>query len=196
MNQVVVTALLTGGFTLAAALSTTIVSQRNAVRLAREAREEARRDSNRQVITELLLAGRDWIALLEVLVPGYAKFESSDLIEFVKSDSATTHGENSRRFDRTLIDARLRIGHEGMGQLLSELAARKHNAPQEIVGPLMPSSPDRGMEVIGESLKKVWAISALLDDVEGLAAPLLKQPEEARVSGRRLRRLFRVGRAI
>lgn len=106
------TTLISVFFALTGALGGVFISQRYTAREARRTRTDAWRTAQRQVFTDLLVAGRNKVRLYEFLVFAVHKMtgKSKDLAEFADTDSGKELGRINADFERALMQASLLAG--------------------------------------------------------------------------------------
>lgn len=71
-----VSPLLVGVESAAAALAGVAINQRGVAREARAARAESRRDGQRRIIADLLIAGLEKVSRYELLLPLFGKWDA------------------------------------------------------------------------------------------------------------------------
>lgn len=137
-------ALIAGPFTLAGAVVAVLITQRHAVRLAREARLEERRSLLRQELATLM---HEVSALLDaawILLPAMAKMSEPDLMEFVETDTGREAGRRNAQIRRSLNILTLMAADEPVLQALRTLETCIADWPDKAVGPGMAAARGGG----------------------------------------------------
>jgi hypothetical protein len=113
----------------ALALCGVVVTNRHNERLQRETLRERAVEAQRVLVTDVLLAGREWADIQQVVVPIMSKASTEDLFEFADTDPGVRSRELRRRLDEsltrasmTLVDRELREQAAAVGELLAAWA--------------------------------------------------------------------------
>lgn len=115
------TAIVTGIFTLIAGLGGVWLTQRHVAREAHRGRVEARRDEQRQVVSELLIAGRDKVGRYEVLLPAFSKFSTADMNEYIETDTGRELRQINTEMNRALVQASLLVGDSAIAVAIADV---------------------------------------------------------------------------
>jgi hypothetical protein len=166
--------IVTGAFTLAAALGGVALAQRHAAREAHLARAEARRGEQRRVLSELLVAGRDKVSRYQLMIPALHKFTDRDATEWVNTDSAKELGRVNAEMSRAIVQASLLVGDSAILRAILQIRQLDIEFSDKAVGPAWDK--DLGLEGVLQGLRHVSALSRALTDLELAAGPLLRTP--------------------
>ncbi|CRK59185.1 hypothetical protein [Alloactinosynnema sp. L-07] len=166
--------IVTGAFTLVAALGGVWLTQRHVAREAERARAEVRRGELRKVVSELLLAGRSKVSTFQVLIPGFTKFSLADYAEFVETDSGKELKRVNGELTRTLAQASLLVGDPPILAAIRDVHRLDLGFASKAMGPIWDKSKD--FDGVLEGLEYVASLGAALHSLELAAAPLLRAP--------------------
>lgn len=166
--------IVTGAFTLVAALGGVALTQRHATREAHRARAEVRRGEQRRVLSELVIAGRQKVSIYQVILPAFHKFGDKDHTEFVETDTGKELSRVNAEMARTLVQASLLVGDSPVLQAIGNIRMLDLQFPDKAVGPSMDKK--LGFEGVIQGLRHVTALSGALTELELAAGPLLRIP--------------------
>lgn len=166
--------IVTGAFTLIAALGGVWLTQRHVGREAERARAEVRRGELRKVVSELLLAGRAKVSTFQLLIPGFSKFSQADYAEFADTDSGKELKRVNGELTRTLAQASLLVGDPPLLVAIREVRRLDLEFASKAMSPVLDKS--KGFDGVLEGLEYVASLGAALTSLELAAAPLLQAP--------------------
>ena len=177
----VATVGLTGAFTLAAGLGGSALSDRRQERRADVERRHARREELREVLGTFLVDAQELVDLEWVMIPAYAKMSSSDLTEFIDTDSGKTMAARNARLRLSLTQARLLAGNTGqLSSALHEFRLLFVNLAEEAHGPVMGDSTSGAtkMDGIGDGFKHIGKMQRSISRIEEAAMVLISSIED------------------
>jgi hypothetical protein len=156
-----------------AALTGVWFSNRDHLRRHRETlREEALR-GQRDLVADTLLAGREWHALQETLLPARARMSMDDLTEFVETDTAVRMRDVTKELQVALTRANLFLADNELRQVVKALTDFIETFPDVIVGPIMK---ERTVEAVGLGLRGMTQFRLTVRRLEDLAVERLPHP--------------------
>lgn len=166
--------LVTAVATIVAALGAVWLTQRHAGREAHQARVEARRDAQRRVISELVIAGREKAGRFQILLPAFHKFSEKDHLEFIDTDSGRELRHVNSEVSRTLVQASLLVGDSQLLEAILKVRSLDMRFADEASGPALDK--EKGFDGLLEGLRYVSQYSAAVSDLELTAAEVLRAP--------------------
>jgi hypothetical protein len=166
--------IVTGAFTLGAALTGVALTQRHAMREAHRARAESRRGEQRRALSELLLAGRRKVENSSTLLLALHVANGHELRQVGESASAEEARRTNYDLSRALVEASLLVGDRQI--LVAIVAIRQLNLdfPDKAFAPVINKA--LGYEGFEQAMRHVTAMSAALNDLEDAAGLLLRTP--------------------
>lgn len=175
MNPVDASALLTGAFTLVGTLGGVWLTQRNVGREAHQGRVEARRDAQRRVISELLIAGYDYVEKYDLVLPIMHKhYNEGKFGDFFDSDLARETGDLRRDFSRALVEASILLGDGPVVAALMRVREMVRAFPDRAVGPAIDR--DKGFDGLLEGMRYQAGLRRALMVLESECSPFLRAP--------------------
>lgn len=166
--------VVTGVFTLLAALGGVWLTQRHAGRQAYEMRAEARRDSQRRVISDLLIAGRAKVGFYELLLPVFGRMCDKDRLEFVDTDTGRDLRRANDEMSRALVQASLLIGDEAILREILHVRTLDLQFSEKALEPAV--SKNSGFDGVLQGLSHNYDLAGALQKLEITAGSWLRAP--------------------
>lgn len=179
-------AIITGIFTLLGGAGGAMLTYWQAKRLADEARTESRRDAQRQVVLDLVAAGRAKVEAYRTLLPVFTKLKdrsTSEWIEFANSETTERIGQTNKELSRALIHSALLAGDERLVSAIDRVRERDRTFSEEVVGAAMEGDMRKGFAGLTELAKALYAVEDAARDLLRVPVATQKKP---RASGRRV----------
>ena len=166
--------VVTGAFTLVAALGGVWLTQRHTGREAHQMRVETRRDSQRRIISDLLIAGRAKVAFYELLLPVFGRMDAEDRLEFVDTDTGRDIRRVNEEMSRALVQASLLVGDESILREILQVRTLDLQFSEKALGPAV--SKDSGFDGVLKGLSHNSDLARALQRLEIAAGPWLRAP--------------------
>ncbi|MEY9775585.1 hypothetical protein [Arthrobacter sp. MW3 TE3886] len=202
MNDAFWTTLIASTLSAAAALSGVALTNRHAMHRHQAEQQEKLRGQQREIIAEIVLAGREWANRQEVWVPAVSKMNSKDLMEFAQTDSSKAMGEVLQRLNVALVKADLFIPNGSLKDEINWLAEFVQTFPDKVIGPVMENREDFDHVILG--LRAVHMFSGKLLVMSKHASALLgvkdmaaeRKPRGLLQASKRVPNIFRRGKGV
>ncbi|MDP7731511.1 hypothetical protein [Mycobacterium sp. TY813] len=155
------------------ALIGVLITVNSASRTYRRGQAESRKDRQRDLIAKLIMDIRH---SLEIFVPAAGKFQKSDLIEYLGTDSGRRHGELNNAVQEATVKALCEIGNTKLRPLIIELALQHRGLMKgDDAEPLHNHrlGDDKRFEAVLVVLKRVWAMQNTCSVLEVAAIEVL-----------------------
>lgn len=168
--------LVTAIATLVGALGTVWLTQRHMGLEAHQTRVEARRDAQRRVISELIIAGRAKVDKYEFLLPVLHKLDSKDLLELANSDTSADVGRVNNELNRALIQAGLLVGDSDLHRAIRKVRLLNMEFSDKALGPVYEKKKQQGIDGVLEGISYVYKLKHSIGDLEVEAIQRLRAP--------------------
>jgi hypothetical protein len=142
--------------------------------------EEQRRLEVRRLLVRLLVDVRAQIEQAWILLPMFTRFESSDLAEFVETDTGRAMGERTRRVEEDVTALGLLVPDGPLRVTLQRLElAAVRDWSDKAVGPVIEKSPpEDGRDRLDVAFEHVKECRHALNEVRREAARYLAVPPQ------------------
>lgn len=152
------TTLLASSLSATAALSGVALTNRHAYRRHQGELQEKQRGQQREIIAEIVLAGREWASRQEIWVPAVSQMTSKDLMEYAQTDTSKETGEVLQRLNVALVKADLFIPNGSLKDEIHWLAEFVQTFPDKVIGPVMENREDFDHVVLGLRAVRIFSM--------------------------------------
>ncbi len=191
--------VVTGGFTLAGALGAVGLTQHRTAKREHITRIEARRGEQRQVLSDVLIAGRLKILLYNpptLMLLG--RMDLAEMAKFTDTDSGKNMGSANKDLERGLTNARMLIGDPALAETLAELRVLNDAFSVEVVGRAMTGKKPGGEADARAAIQHIEKVRSAINRLEIQAVEILRvavavpdRPGRVRVFARKVSAAYR-----
>ncbi|PVZ53033.1 hypothetical protein [Arthrobacter sp. H-02-3] len=184
------TTLIASFLSAVAALSGVALTNSHALRRHQAELQEKLRGQQREIIAEIVLAGRQWASRQEIWVPAVSKMNRNDLMEYAQTDSSKAMGDVLERLNVAFVKADLFIPNGSLKDEITWLAEFVQTFPSKVIGPVMENREDfdhviLGLRAVDMFSRKLLGMSRNASTRLGVQDPATKGKPD------RLRQLFK-----
>ncbi|MCU1526014.1 MAG: hypothetical protein JWO18_2908 [Microbacteriaceae bacterium] len=181
MSDVVLVALITGGFTLGGVVLTSIFAQRQASKITDVTLREARRREVRALLVELTRAGRRWVAIQQIhLISLHSSGANWDsfLSEFADTDSGRNLASDNATIPAVGGELVLMVSDGTLNAAVSDLLVMIDGYAEEVVAAILKAAKvanGKGdFQATLDGLAYVRRVELLFETIKARSAELLR----------------------
>ena len=177
-----------------AALSGVALTNQHALRRHQAELQEKLRGQQREIVSEIVLAGREWANYQQMWIPMVSQMVEKDFLEFAQTDTSKAMGEVLTRLNVACVKADLFVPAGLVKDQIAWLAEFVQTFPQKVTGPIMEKPKDP--EVVATGLHELVMFRSELHVMSRNASARLGVRESPVTSppsmGQRIREAWRV----
>lgn len=144
------TTLIASLLSATAALSGVALTNRHALRRHQAEQQEKLRGQQREIIAEIVLAGREYADRQWVWVAAIGQMNEKDFVEFAQTDASKSMGDVLDRLNVALVKADLFIPASDLKEEITSLAEFVQSFPTSGLGPVIEHPGDLSKIVNGQ----------------------------------------------
>lgn len=130
--------------------------------------------AQRNLVVEIIVAGTEWAASQELVLPMIWKGAIKDMVKFTETETGTRLGQVRDELRVAITRASVGLANAELRTIVAGLADFVSKVPDEVVGPVMASGADA--DTVGRSLGRIAWFRRELDRLEQRAAVVLGNP--------------------